>query len=129
MVVLFDALKDVDAWLKLLVGIGGSIAVLYAWVIKPIQKMLKLNKEQNDSIRALAKQVDELKTDIARLQGSQLNQAHDYYIERGWCPGSKKRELEEWYKAYTGRGFNHLAPRYLDHLMSLPEHPPVTKGE
>ena len=44
---LFDALKDVDAWLKVLVGIGGSLAVLYAWVIKPIQKMLKINKEQS----------------------------------------------------------------------------------
>ena len=67
---LFDALKDVDAWLKVLVGIGGSLAVLYAWVIKPIQKMLKINKEQNESIRALANRFDEMQTDIARLQGS-----------------------------------------------------------
>lgn len=115
MVIQLDELKQL---LLAIVEIGGALGVLYGWIVKPIKAIKEQNEQQSVDIKQLT-------DDVAYLQGDRLNQAHEHYINKGWCTGSKKRELERWYKAYKKAGHNHLADSYIDDIMNLPEDPPA----
>ena len=64
-----------------------------------------------------------LSDDIGDLQYERLSQAQDFYITRGWCPGSKKEMLCKMHKSYRAKGRNHLSEHYEEEILQLPDAP------
>lgn len=105
-----ELLKAVNDNLGYIVGIYGSLAVLFGWVIK--------------LLRDISKRIKALDTDMADILCTQLTSEHDRYMHLGWCSASDKRRLEEIYHRYKSRGRNHIATHYIEDIAALSEHPP-----
>lgn len=111
-------------------AVAGALATIIG-LVATINKIIKsAHKRKTDAekrhaeilerIDALGKRVD---SEIGDLQYERLSQAHDYYMDRGWCPSSKKQQLCNMYKNYTAKGRNHLSAHYEAEILSLPDHP------
>ena len=74
-------------------------------------------------IKMVVSKLDAIIDDIADLQYERLSQAHDFYMDRGWCPTSKKMQLCNMYKSYTAKGRNHLSARYENDILELADSP------
>lgn len=98
----------------------GLIAIFW----KPIK--VKLAKRGEFQQTVLSK-LDSIAGDVADLQCDRLNQAHDYYMERGYCPTERKAVLCNMYKSYHGKGRNHLSEHYQEDLLDLPDRPSERK--
>lgn len=117
-------------WLTNAGAIAGALATIIGLVItvnrilraaaKRSQDAEKRHKEVLAEIANLAKRLDD---DIGDLQYERLSQAHDFYMDRGWCPTSKKQQLCNMYRSYTAKGRNHLSAHYEDELLGLPDKP------
>jgi hypothetical protein len=117
-------------WLTNAGAIAGALATIIGLVItvnkivkaaaKRSQEAEKRHKEVLAEIAKLAQRVD---ADIADLQYERLSQAHDFYLDRGWCPGSKKQQLCNMYRSYTQKGRNHLSAHYESEILGLPDKP------
>ena len=107
-----------------IMAISGCITALL-W--KPTKNYLdrrKAEKEEECKFRRdVLKKLDEITDDVADLQYERLSQAHDFYIERGWCPTSKKQQLCNMYQSYTAKGRNHLSAHYENDILELRDHP------
>jgi hypothetical protein len=79
----------------------------------------KVLSELND-IKVLA--VD-TRDDVSALQCDRLYQAHDHYMEQGYCPTEKKKFLCDMYEAYHAKGLNHLSEHYYEDIIELPDKP------
>ena len=117
-------------WLINAGAIAGALATIIGLIIT-INKVAKgvakrrmeaenRHKELLSEIGKLAKRLD---SDIGDLQYERLSQAHDFYTDRGWCPGSKKQQLCNMYRSYTAKGRNHLSAHYEAEILSLPDNP------
>jgi hypothetical protein len=117
-------------WLINAGAIAGALATIIGLIItinkivkaaaKRSQKAEERHKEVLAEIAKLAQRVD---ADIADLQYERLSQAHDFYLDRGWCPGSKKQQLCNMYRSYTQKGRNHLSAHYESEILGLPDKP------
>lgn len=117
-------------WLTNAGAIAGALATIIGLIItvnkivkaaaKRSQEAEKRHKEVLAEIAKLAQRVD---ADIADLQYERLSQAHDFYMDRGWCPGSKKQQLCNMYRSYTQKGRNHLSAHYESEILGLPDKP------
>lgn len=74
-------------------------------------------------IKTIVDKLDAISDDIADLQYERLSQAHDFYVDRGWCPASKKAQLCNMYKSYTAKGRNHLSAHYEREILELEDSP------
>ena len=96
--------------------------------LKLIAKPLKTIDQKIDKVDGKVAAVDEkvggVQEDMVAVQCHLLNQAHDYYLDKGWCPGDIKEQLSLMCDTYTQKGHNHIRPRYRDTLIALDEHPP-----
>lgn len=103
--------------------LGCLTAILY----KPIKKVVQRRKEEKEEERRfrekVLKKLDDITDDVADLQYERLSQAHDFYVERGWCPTSKKQQLCNMYQSYTGKGRNHLSAHYEKEILDLKDKP------
>ena len=103
--------------------VGAATALLW----KPIKTALdrrKADKEDERKFRRdVLKKLDEITDDVADLQYERLSQAHDYYLDRGWCPTSKKQQLCNMYQSYTAKGRNHLSAHYEKEILELKDNP------
>lgn len=109
--------------------------VLYKPVIKPridrrkAEKAAeqKFRKDVLDKIDRLEQSMNlrfkRLDEDIGDLQYERLSQAHDFYVGRGWCPGSKKLQLCNMYRSYSEKGRNHLSAHYEQEILDLADGP------
>lgn len=87
-------------------------------------------KQVLDKLHSLEQKIDSQTDDIADLQYERLSQAHDFYVEsQGWCPTSKKHQLCEMYRSYSGKGRNHLSAHYEEDILHLPEKPKMKHNE
>lgn len=122
-------------WLTNAGAIAGALATIIGLIItvnkilkaaaKRSQEAEKRHKEVMAEIGNLAKRLD---ADIGDLQYERLSQAHDFYLDRGWCPTSKKQQLCNMYKSYTAKGRNHLSQHYEAEILGLPD-APIDKEE
>lgn len=121
--------------------LAGSITAILgilALLIGPVRKARKARKDKREkaaaeeqafraellgSITSMHGKLDEMTDDVAELQRDRLCQAHDHYMQLGWCPPAKKKELCDWHQKYTSRGHNHLIAHYEQDILELPEHP------
>ena len=107
----------------IMVIVGAATALLW----KPIKTALdrrKADKEDERKFRRdVLKKLDEITDDVADLQYERLSQAHDYYLDRGWCPTSKKQQLCNMYQSYTAKGRNHLSTHYEKEILELKDNP------
>ena len=107
----------------IMVIVGAATALLW----KPINTALdrrKADKEDERKFRRdVLKKLDEITDDVADLQYERLSQAHDYYLDRGWCPTSKKQQLCNMYQSYTAKGRNHLSAHYEKEILELKDNP------
>lgn len=123
---------------KIAGSISAIIALLLMVFIKPIKKVYGKHKQdktrkqkEQDAFRAELKaslnRINEtlhaLSDDIGDLQYERLSQAQDFYISRGWCPGSKKEMLCKMHSSYRAKGRNHLSEHYEEEILQLPDHP------
>ena len=106
--------------LATILGLAATVNKIVKGVRKRREAADKRHTEILERIDALAKRVD---SEIGDLQYERLSQAHDYYMDRGWCPSSKKQQLCNMYKNYTAKGRNHLSAHYEAEILSLPDHP------
>jgi hypothetical protein len=117
-------------WLTNAGAIAGALATIIGLIItvnkilkaaaKRSQEAEKRHKEVMAEIANLAKRLD---ADIGDLQYERLSQAHDFYMDRGWCPTSKKQQLCVMYKSYRAKGRNHLSEHYEAEILALPDKP------
>lgn len=128
-----ELLDWVTEGLKWIVGLGGSIAAIYGWVIRPVKK---LQADQNAITTALSKEIKEVREavgtmqeDVADILGDRLAQAHRHFTRQGWCSGAEKQYFVDMHKRYAAKGHNHLSAKYEEELLELPEHPPELMGE
>jgi hypothetical protein len=103
--------------------------VSYAW-----KKRRAKRQEQEKAAAAFQEKVlselNDIKTvsldtrdDVSALQCDRLYQAHDYYMEKGFCPTEKKKFLCDMYEAYHAKGLNHLSEHYYEDIIELPDKP------
>ena len=112
-----------EQWITSAGAVAGAVTAVLALVAalwRPVKKMLKKRAEFREMV---LEKLDAIMDDIADLQYERLSQAHDYYTGRGWCPTSKKDQLCRMYKAYTGKGRNHVSAHYEQDILSLPDKP------
>lgn len=106
--------------MELLIKLGavaGAISAIIALILT-ITRFIRF-------IKAAVDKLDAIIDDIADLQYERLSQAHDFYMDRGWCPTSKKVQLCNMYKSYTAKGRNHLSAHYEKEILGLPDAPKV----
>lgn len=96
-------------------AVAGAISAIVA-LIFTIMRFIRF-------IKAVVDKLDAIIDDIADLQYERLSQAHDFYMDRGWCPTSKKVQLCNMYKSYTAKGRNHLSAHYEKEILGLPDAP------
>ena len=106
--------------LATIIGLAISINKLVKSAAKRRMEAENRHKELLSEIGKLAKRLD---SDIGDLQYERLSQAHDFYTDRGWCPGSKKQQLCVMYKSYRAKGRNHLSEHYEAEILALPDKP------
>ncbi len=66
--------------------------------------------------------------EVAQLQCDRLFQAHDYYMDKGYCSTERKQFLCEMFQAYHDKGLNHLSAYYQEDLLKLPDKPPKSSA-
>ena len=112
-------------------ALAGSISAVLALIalllIRPVKKWLLARRQREQEMldfrRLVLDKLDSITDDIADLQYERLSQAHDFYLGQGWCPTSKKNQLCQMYRSYTGKGRNHLSAYYEQEILALPEKP------
>jgi len=102
-------LGDMIVKLAAIIGAAGTIIAAVAAIYK--------------TLRRIENMLTGVMDDIADLQYERLAQAHDFYMDRGWCPASKKAQLCIIYKSYKSKGRNHLTAHYEENILSLAEEP------
>lgn len=107
---MWEVLKTIGSWVIWLVSLAGAVGAIYKWVASPL-------KDIRTSIAVVADDVGDIFCD-------RLNQAHDYWVGKGYCPKADKTRLVEMHQRYTAMGRNHLTANYENDLIRLPEHPP-----
>lgn len=104
-------------WLSKNVGyvvtIVSGFSLLIGIMIKPIKNILKELKEQTERLKAID-------ADLADVLCSQLTREHDAMMQQGFCPSADKARISGIYARYKLRGRNHLADRFIDDVLDLP---------
>ena len=80
-------------------------------------------KEMREALSKINETLSLLTDDIGDLQYERLSQAHEYYTEQGWCPGSKKEMLCQMHKSYRSKKRNHLSDHYEEDILRLDSKP------
>lgn len=111
---------------KLAGSISAIIALMGLVLIKPIltmrKKRLAKGQEEREFREKVLAGLDGIKDDVGDLQCDRLNQAHDYYMDKGFCPTERKGVLCNMYQSYHSKGRNHLSAHYEEDIVSLPDH-------
>lgn len=116
----------IETWGKLAQAIGAIIALLTLILFKPIMGARKRRAAEMQVIKEFRVKVlaalETIGDDVGDLQCDRLNQAHDYYVEKGCCPTERKAALCAMYQSYHNKGRNHLSAHYEKEIMELPDH-------
>lgn len=119
-----DFLKWAAEYAGYIMAIVGCATALLWKPIKDARTRRKAEKEEERKFRRdVLKKLDAITDDVADLQYERLSQAHDFYVERGWCPTSKKQQLCNMYQSYTAKGRNHLSAHYEKEILELKDNP------
>lgn len=114
-------------------AISSVLALVTVVLVRPIRSRQKKAEEQQQEQAKfrveLMKKLDAVIDDIGDLQYERLSQSHDFYMDRGWCPASKKDQLCNMHKSYIAKGRNHLTQYYEQELLSLPTEPGATDNK
>ena len=121
-------MEHVIKWLAEYAGYIMAIAGCAAALLwKPIKNAkLRHDAEKQEERKFRRDVLDKLSAitdDVADLQYERLSQAHDFYMDRGWCPTSKKQQLCNMYQSYTAKGRNHLSAHYEREILDLKDNP------
>lgn len=115
------------SWGQAASAIAAILGLVGLILIKPLRAAAKRRKEEADSRAKFQREVldklDALAGDIGDLQYERLAQAYDFYMDRGWCPASKKEQLCQMHRSYKAKGRNHLTDMYEADILALPERP------
>jgi len=119
-----DFLKWAAEYAGYIMAIAGCATALLWKPIKTALDRRKADKEDERKFRRdVLEKLDAITDDVADLQYERLSQAHDYYLDRGWCPTSKKQQLCNMYQSYTSKGRNHLSAHYEKEILELKDNP------
>lgn len=118
----FEAVRQMQADYACLSGTVREQQKTLGQLIENVDGLQKQNTEQSQSINELKDSIKTVDADTGDILCSQLTREHDYYMERGYCPSADKRRVSSIYQSYKERGRNHLAERFFDDVLSLPEH-------
>ena len=103
--------------------VGCVSAICYKPIKNTCIRRAAEKEEERKFRKAVMNKLDALTDDIADLQYERLSQAHDFYVDRGWCPTSKKQQLCNMYQSYTAKGRNHLSAHYEREILELDDKP------
>lgn len=118
---------EVAKWILLTLSVITAIIGFLKIIAKPLKSIGQKIDTVDQKVSAVDEKVGAVQDDVADIQGHLLNQAHDYYLEKGWCPPDIKEGLSVMCDQYTEKGHNHIRPRYRDTLINLPETPPAAR--
>lgn len=118
---------NIISWGQVASAIAAILALASLILIKPLRAAAKRRRDAEASRKqfqadVLAK-LDLLAGDIGDLQYERLAQAYDFYMDRGWCPASKKEQLCQMHRSYKAKGRNHLTDMYEADILALSERP------
>lgn len=130
-------MEEVAQWwvdvLKWIVGAGAAIIAIRGWVISPIKRLQTqqntINLEITNELQSLKKNIGVLQEDVADVLGERLGQAYHHYMKIGWCTQQEKQYYIGMHARYSAHGHNHLAEKYEEDLIALPERPPKNECE
>lgn len=130
-------MEEVAQWwvdvLKWIVGAGAAIVAIRGWVISPIKRMQAqqntINTEISNELQSLKKTINSMQEDVADVLGERLGQAYHHYMKIGWCTQQEKQYYIDMHARYSAHGHNHLAEKYEEDLIALPERPPKNECE
>lgn len=105
-----DWFTGAGEFLKWVVGVGAAVGAIWGFLGKPIKAM----RGEMSTVQGI--------TDM--LMGDRLAQAHDHWMQKGYCPPLDKHRLVAMHAAYEKRGLNHLTKTYEQDLLTLPDKPP-----
>lgn len=115
------------SWGQVASAIVAILGLVSLTLIKPLRAAAKHRRDEADSRKAFQREVlgklDAVASDIGDLQYERLAQAYDFYMDRGWCPASKKEQLCQMHRSYKAKGRNHLTDMYEADILALPERP------
>ena len=77
----------------------------------------------------MKKNIGVLQEDVADVLGERLGQAYHHYMKIGWCTQQEKQYYIDMHARYSAHGHNHLAEKYEEDLIALPERPPRNECE
>lgn len=118
---------NIISWGQVASAIAAILGLVSLILIKPLRAAAKRRRDAEASRKqfqadVLAK-LDLLAGDIGDLQYERLAQAYDFYMDRGWCPASKKEQLCQMHRSYKAKGRNHLTDMYEADILALSERP------
>lgn len=77
-------------------------------------------EELGSSVADVRGELGNVRDDVAALQCDRLQQAHDHWMEKGYCPSDTKQVIVAMHEAYRGAGYNHLSKRFEQDILGLP---------
>ena len=135
-----EAIQDAGRYASAIMAVIGVVTAIL-W--KPLfGKLIKRRKERLEAERKAQKdfqstvlgkleelgtgvadvrgEVGNVRDDVAALQCDRLQQAHDYWMEQGYCPTPTKQVIVAICQAYRGNGYNHLCDHFEEDILNLP---------
>ena len=123
-----EDLRALGELLKWVAGVGGALAVIWAWIAKPVRdlkaEIRKFESEIKSQMLDLRENMQSLQGMTDFLTGDRLAQAYAYWMRKGYCPPEDRARLTTMYDMYSQRGLNTLAHAYNQDLLELPKQPP-----
>ena len=131
-------MEQINEFGKVAGSLSAILGLLALLLFNPIKIHIKKKREERrkaqEEAAAFRKEIREalgkinetlslLTDDIGDLQYERLSQAHEYYTDQGWCPGSKKEMLCQMHKSYRAKNRNHLSEHYEEEIMRLDSKP------
>lgn len=131
-------MEQINEFGKVAGSLSAILGLLALLLFNPIKSHVKKKREERrkaqEEAAAFRKEIREtlgrinetlslLTDDIGDLQYERLSQAHEYYTDQGWCPGSKKEMLCQMHKSYRAKNRNHLSEHYEEEIMRLDSRP------
>lgn len=131
-------MEQINEFGKVAGSLSAILGLLALLLFNPIKIHIKKKREERrkaqEEAAAFRKEIREalgkinetlslLTDDIGDLQYERLSQAHEYYTDQGWCPGSKKEMLCQMHKSYRAKNRNHLSEHYEEEIMRLDSRP------
>ena len=105
-----------------------EVGVLNKRILENDKKSEERHEKLRGEFKSMRLEMGTMQDDVADVLGNELENGHHKFMTQGWCSPAEKQHYVDLHKRYAARGHNHLAQRYEEDLLELPDHPPQYNG-